>query len=266
MIINLPKLIGHRGVRDLFPENTIQSINKAIELSLKWVEVDVKISQDLIPFLLHDATLERTTSGNGNPLNYRYSELCKLDAGSWFDRKYKNLYLPTLKEVLNLCSQKNIGVNIELKPNKGFEEANAVAISDLIKKYNLDKKRQIIEEKKLSKQIELDEKKRAREEKKLAKQIEIDEKKRVREEKKLAKQNEIERKRKIKKGKKLNKQPDLQKKTIYQAKSKSEKNVIKIDTNIGTLKINLNKFEDFVDKITKRNSLRSYPDINDIPN
>jgi len=138
MIINLPKLIGHRGVKNLIPENTIQSINKAIEFNLKWVEVDVKISKDLIPFLLHDDNLERTTSGNGNPINYRYSELCKLDAGSWFDRKYKNFYLPTLKEVLNLCSQKNIGINIELKPNKGFEEENAVAVSDLIKKYKFD--------------------------------------------------------------------------------------------------------------------------------
>ena len=90
MIINLPKLIGHRGVRDLAPENTLQSIKKAIELNIKWVEVDVKISKDHIPFLLHDDNLDRTTSGNGSPLNYRYSELYKLDAGSWINRKYNN--------------------------------------------------------------------------------------------------------------------------------------------------------------------------------
>ena len=53
-MINLPKLIGHRGVRDLAPENTLQSIKKAIELNIKWVEIDVKISKDHIPFLLHD--------------------------------------------------------------------------------------------------------------------------------------------------------------------------------------------------------------------
>ena len=129
MTINLPKLIGHRGVKDLAPENTLQSINQAIELNIKWVEVDVKISKDHIPFLLHDSSLERTTSGKGSPLDYKYSELCKLDAGSWFDEKYKNLYLPTLKETLDLCSQKSIGVNIELKPNKGSEEENVVAIT-----------------------------------------------------------------------------------------------------------------------------------------
>ena len=138
MTINLPKLIGHRGVRDLAPENTLQSIKKAIELNIKWVEIDVKISKDHIPFLLHDSSLERTTSGSGSPLNYKYSELYKLDAGSWFDEKYKNLYPPTLQETLDLCSQKNIGVNIELKPNKGSEEANVVAVTELIMKHQFD--------------------------------------------------------------------------------------------------------------------------------
>jgi glycerophosphoryl diester phosphodiesterase len=138
MTINLPKLIGHRGVRDLAPENTIQSIKKAIELNIKWVEIDVKISKDHIPFLLHDSSLERTTSGNGSPLNYKYSELYKLDAGSWFNEKHKNLHPPTLKETLELCSQKNIGVNIELKPNKGSEEANVVAVTELIMKHQFD--------------------------------------------------------------------------------------------------------------------------------
>ena len=134
MTINLPKLIGHRGVKDIAPENTIQSINQAIQFNMTWVEVDVKISKDHIPFLLHDSNLERTTSGKGKPINYRYSELSKLDAGSWFDKKYKNLYLPSLKEVLNICSKKKIGLNIELKPNKGFEKENVKAIVDLIKK------------------------------------------------------------------------------------------------------------------------------------
>ena len=46
MTFHLPKLIGHRGVKDLCPENTIDSIKKAIELNLKWIEVDVKISKD----------------------------------------------------------------------------------------------------------------------------------------------------------------------------------------------------------------------------
>jgi glycerophosphoryl diester phosphodiesterase len=59
----LPRLIGHRGVKDLEPENTLKSISAAFELGLECVEVDVKISKDNIPLLLHDDTLERTTTG-----------------------------------------------------------------------------------------------------------------------------------------------------------------------------------------------------------
>ena len=136
MIFNLPKLIGHRGVKDLSPENTLYSINQAINLNLKWIEIDVKISKDHIPFLLHDDSLDRTTSGSGNPLQYEYKDISKLDAGSWFGYKYKKLYPPTLNKVLTFCSKKNIGVNIELKPNKGFEKENVEAIVKLIKNFN----------------------------------------------------------------------------------------------------------------------------------
>ena len=91
MVFNLPKLIGHRGVKDLSPENTLYSINQAIQLNLKWIEIDVKISKDHIPFLLHDDNLDRTTSGSDNPIKYKYKDILKLDAGSWFGSRYKNL-------------------------------------------------------------------------------------------------------------------------------------------------------------------------------
>ena len=68
-------------------------------------------------------------------LEHLYKNILKLDAGSWFNIKYKNLYPPTLKEVLNFCSKKNIGVNIELKPNVGFEKENVEAVTKLIKNY-----------------------------------------------------------------------------------------------------------------------------------
>ena len=47
--LNIPKIIGHRGVKNLAPENTLISILEAIKIGLKWVEVDVKISRDEIP-------------------------------------------------------------------------------------------------------------------------------------------------------------------------------------------------------------------------
>ena len=138
MILNLPKIIGHRGVKDIAPENTILSINKAIEHNLEWIEIDVKVSKDNIPFLLHDDLLDRTTSGKGYPFKYYIEDIQKLDAGSWFDPRLSNIYSPTLKEILDICSKKNIGVNIELKPNKEKEKVNVEAISNLIKNNNFN--------------------------------------------------------------------------------------------------------------------------------
>ena len=138
MIFNLPKVIGHRGVRNLAPENTIQSIKRAIEFNFKWIEIDVKISKDHIPILLHDDTLNRTTSGTGSPLDFKYNLLSKLDAGMWFSDKYKNTSIPTLKQALEYCSLNKINVNIELKPNQGFEQENVYAVVHLIKKININ--------------------------------------------------------------------------------------------------------------------------------
>ena len=131
----IPKIIGHRGVKNLSPENTLNSIEKAFELGLKWVEVDVKITKDNIPVLIHDDNLDRTTNGSGLVSSYKYSEIRKLDAGKFYYNKDTHIYVPTLEEVLNLCLKKNCGINIELKPNKGLEEENIIQIFKVTKKF-----------------------------------------------------------------------------------------------------------------------------------
>ena len=138
MEVNLPKVIGHRGLKDLAPENTIPSLKESVKHNLGWVEIDVKISKDNIPFLLHDDILDRTTSGKGYPYNYLYNEILNLDAGSWFNKKFSTAYPPTLEEILIFCTNNKIGLNIELKPNKGKEKENVNAISSLIIKKKLN--------------------------------------------------------------------------------------------------------------------------------
>jgi len=134
-MINLPKLIGHRGVKNLLPENTIDSIKLASELGLKWVEFDVKISKDSVPILLHDDHLDRTTNGKGLAVDHLYNDLKKLDAGSFFYNKSTKIYIPTFLEILLLLNNKNIGLNIELKPNKGFEKKNVESIAKDLKDF-----------------------------------------------------------------------------------------------------------------------------------
>ena len=131
--LKLPKLIGHRGVKDLCPENTLESIDMALELGLTFVEIDVKISKDKLPILLHDDTLDRTTNGNGLVIDYDYDNIRKLDAGKFFYKKNTNIFVPKLEDTLNLCINNNVNLNIELKPNKNFEKENTLQIYELTK-------------------------------------------------------------------------------------------------------------------------------------
>ena len=95
---DLPKLIGHRGVKDLKPENTFESILTAFDLGLECVEIDVKISKDRIPLLLHDDTLDRTTNGSGLVCDFTFDEINKLDAGYYFYKSKTEIKVPSLKE------------------------------------------------------------------------------------------------------------------------------------------------------------------------
>ena len=136
---NLKNIIGHRGVKDLAPENTLDSILNAFDLGLNWVEIDVKVSKDNIPFLLHDDTLNRTTNGKGLPINFEYDSLKNLDAGYFFYNQNTKIYIPTLQDILILSQKNNICLNIELKPNIGYEKENVKAIIKVIKKLDFNK-------------------------------------------------------------------------------------------------------------------------------
>ena len=135
----LPKLIGHRGVKNLEPENTLKSISKAFDLGLECVEVDVKISKDKIPLLIHDNTLERTTTGKGLVSNFTFEEINQLDAGYFFYKYKTNIKVPNLREVLEFVKKKRKYINIELKPNKGLEILNVVNILKEVKKNSYNK-------------------------------------------------------------------------------------------------------------------------------
>ena len=134
--LKLPKLIGHRGVKDLCPENTLESILKAFDLGLSFVEIDVKISKDRVPILLHDDTLDRTTNGSGLAIDYDYEDIKKFDAGKFFYKNNSNIFVPKLEDILILCINNNGNLNIELKPNKNFEKENAHQVYELTKNIN----------------------------------------------------------------------------------------------------------------------------------
>jgi glycerophosphoryl diester phosphodiesterase len=135
----LPKLIGHRGVKNLKPENTLESITKAFDLGLECVEIDVKVSKDNIPLLLHDDTLDRTTNGSGLVCNFTFDQINQLDAGYYFYNSKTNIKVPSLRSVLDLIKKKKKYLNIELKPNKNYEELNVKNILKEINRNSYDK-------------------------------------------------------------------------------------------------------------------------------
>ncbi len=100
-------IVGHRGACGYAPENTLKSFAKAIELGCLRVELDVHLSADDVPVVIHDSTLDRTTDGRGPVRNQTLRDLKKLDAG-------EGEQIPTLLEVMELCGEK-AELQIELK-------------------------------------------------------------------------------------------------------------------------------------------------------
>ena len=97
------QLIAHRGASAERPECTLAAIRRAIEVGATAVEVDVRTSRDGELFILHDATLDRTTNGTGPADELTLSELQQLDAGSWFDEAYRGEQIPSLIQAAQEC-------------------------------------------------------------------------------------------------------------------------------------------------------------------
>ena len=101
------EIIAHRGASSITPENTLVSILTAIELNSEFVEIDIHMSRDGHIIAIHDKTVDRTSNGSGPIADMSLKKIKELDAGSWFDPKYKNEKIPTLKEVLELDFKKS---------------------------------------------------------------------------------------------------------------------------------------------------------------
>ena len=129
-----PRLIGHRGAAALAPENTLASIRAAAESGVSWVEVDAKLSRDRVPMLMHDATLERTTTAQGPVADLTAAELGSLDAGSRFAPRFAGEPVPSLMQCLSECRALGLGLDLEIKPDKGSEAATAAAVLSVLDK------------------------------------------------------------------------------------------------------------------------------------
>ena len=116
-----PLWIAHRGAGKLAPENTLAAFRLGATHGYRAFECDAKLSADGVPFLLHDSTLARTTSGHGLAGEKAWAELSRLDAGGWHSRAYAGEPPPSLEGIAQFCRGNGYALNIEIKPSPGRE-------------------------------------------------------------------------------------------------------------------------------------------------
>lgn len=132
-----PRWVAHRGAGKLAPENTLAAFRLGAQHGYRMFECDAKLSADGVIFLMHDATLQRTTNarefiGAGQSAvggEHPWHTLSQLDAGSWHSRAYAGEPLPTLGAVAHFCIRNGYFLNIEIKPTPGTERETGDAVA-----------------------------------------------------------------------------------------------------------------------------------------
>ena len=127
------QVMAHRGASAAAPENTLAAIQLAIDSGAGWVEIDVQEAADGEIVVIHDSDLKKVGGVPTVVAESTVRELKWVDIGSWFDLKFSDERIPTLREVLELCKGK-IRVNIELKyygAEKNLEQGVADVVDSL---------------------------------------------------------------------------------------------------------------------------------------
>ena len=125
-----PRWIAHRGAGKLAPENTLAAFRLGASFGFRAFECDVKLSADGVPFLLHDSTLDRTTSSSGPAADLPWGALAQLDAGGWHSRQHAGEPLPSLQAVAAFVQRNGLMLNIEIKPMPGAEALTGRVVAE----------------------------------------------------------------------------------------------------------------------------------------
>jgi glycerophosphoryl diester phosphodiesterase len=137
VLVVTTKIIAHRGASSKLPENTLIAFKQAQKDGADGIELDIHLTKDKVPVVIHDETVDRTTDGYGFVKDYTVSDLKRLSAGRWKGWKFRKAEIPTFVEVLEWIKNTNLTLVIELKnnlfPYKGMEK---MAI-ELIEKYEM---------------------------------------------------------------------------------------------------------------------------------
>lgn len=126
------KIVGHKGAAAYAPENTLSSIQIAMDMGVDMIEIDVHYTKDGEVVVFHDEDVSRTTTGTGKIHDMTLAEVKKLDAGSKFSPKFKDERVPTLAEVIDLIHGK-VKCIIDIKSKgHGYYDGFAERIVEII--------------------------------------------------------------------------------------------------------------------------------------
>lgn len=130
-------VIAHRGASGEAPENTLAAFQRAIEANVDFVELDIHFSRDGEMMVIHDQTVDRTTSGQGKVSDLTRQEIQALDAGSWFSGEFRGEKVPTLEEVVELVKPTSVGLLIEIKKGSGLPQGFEERLTETIRRHEL---------------------------------------------------------------------------------------------------------------------------------
>lgn len=132
------EVTAHRGASGLAPENTISAVEKALEIGVDRIEIDVQQTSDGVVIVLHDETLSRTTDLDGKVKDLTWAEIQKAKANKGFEKEFPDERIPTLEAVFELMDGR-VEFVIEIKDgNETYPDIEENVIA-LIRKYKAEK-------------------------------------------------------------------------------------------------------------------------------
>ncbi|MDD3329276.1 MAG: glycerophosphodiester phosphodiesterase [Zoogloea sp.] len=127
-----PDVIAHRCGGALAPENTLAGLAVAARLGCAAVEFDVMLSQDGVPVLIHDETLDRCAMSSGHVAGISAERLMATDVGARFHPAFAGETIPSLEAALQHCRRLGLAANLEIKPAAGFEVETGRVVGRLL--------------------------------------------------------------------------------------------------------------------------------------
>jgi len=134
-----PLILAHRGASHAAPENTLLAFHYAVTAGADGVELDVHLTADGVPVVIHDENVEATTEGSERVTGMTLAQVKTLDAGSYAGAAFAGTRVPTLEEVLAEVGGQLV-VNIELKPAGGRNAGLAATVVELVQRMGLEER------------------------------------------------------------------------------------------------------------------------------